>query len=172
MQPVIRPSVVEDSDELATVHIAAWQAAYRGIIPDERLDRLSPRRNAERRRQRFAEDSVRGTELVAEVGGRIAGFVMYGPPRDEVPAGWGELWVINLHPDFWRQGIGSRLFAAAEDGLRACGYSRGYLWVLEGNQRAIDFYIGRGWPPDGETKIGYDFDPPLTELRCSTDLQR
>ena len=171
MEPVIRLSAVDDSDELAAVHIAAWRAAYRGIIPDDRLDRLSLERNAERRRQRFAGPPMPGTELVAEVDGRIAGFAAYGTPRDPVPADWGELWVINLHPDFWRQGIGSRLLRAVEDGLRSLGCRRGYLWVLADNQRAIDFYCSQGWPLDGGTKLGLDFDPPLDELRCSTDLQ-
>jgi GNAT superfamily N-acetyltransferase len=172
MEPVIRLSTVEDSDELAALHVAAWRAAYRGIIPDDHLDRLSVERNAERRRQRFAGPPLPGAELVAEVDGRLAGFVGYGSPRDPVPDDWGELWVINLHPEFWRQGIGSRLFRAAEDGLRDLGYRRGYLWVLEDNQRAIDFYCSRGWPPDGGTKLGVDFDPPLNELRCSAALQR
>jgi GNAT superfamily N-acetyltransferase len=170
VDPVIRPSTIEDADELGVVHIRAWQSAYRGLVPDDYLDRLSPERNAARRRRTFIEGSSPGTELVAQVDHRIAGFVTYGPPRDTVPDGWGELWVINLHPDFWRQGIGSRLFDAAVRGLRDLGYRRGYLWVLAGNDRGIGFYRDRGWHPDGELKTDHSFDPPLTEVRCSADL--
>lgn len=81
----IRPSVAADADELGAVHVAAWRAAYRGIVPDDHLDNLDPVANAERRRHSFADGRPRVPELVAVVDGRIAGFTAYGRPRDEVP---------------------------------------------------------------------------------------
>lgn len=78
--------------------------------------------------------------------------------------------MINLHPDFWRQGIGSLLFAAAVDGLRELGYRRGYLWVIEGNDRAVEFYRRQGWHPDGARKTDLRFGPAIEELRCSAAL--
>lgn len=50
------------------------------------------------------------------------------------------------------------------------GFRTGYLWVLPGNERAVGFYRHRGWSPDGGTKIDDRFEPPVSEVRCSTDL--
>jgi ribosomal protein S18 acetylase RimI-like enzyme len=175
MEAVIRPSTPDDAEELAVVHVAAWQAAYPGLVPDDHLRRLDPARNAATRRRayaagRYPSGEEVGTELLAQVGNRIAGFVVYGNPRDDVPAGWGEVRAINLHPDFWRRGIGSQLFGAAVIGLRTAGFRYGYLWVLRGNERAIGFYRRHGWPADGQSKNDDRFDPPLVELRCSSRL--
>lgn len=169
---VIADATVEDAEGLGAAHVAAWQAAYPGLMPSGFLSRLdADARAAGWRRSIEAGDSAART-VVARVGDRVAGFVSYGPPRDEVDDGWGELWAINVHPDFWRQRVGSALFERAVSGLVEDGFRNAYLWVVRGNGRAIGFYRRMGWPPDGETKVDdrHDFDPPLVELRCSTRL--
>jgi GNAT superfamily N-acetyltransferase len=170
MEIVVRPATVADADQLGVAHVAAWQTAYAGLIPAEHLDRMDPVAQGERHRQGMTDGVQAGQILVAQVDDRVAGFAAFGPPRDDMPDGWGELRAINLHPDFWRQRIGSKLFAAATAGLAKLGYRHGYLWVLDGNERATGFYRSRGWPPDGQTKADDRFDPPLIELRCSADL--
>ena len=37
----------------------------------------------------------------------------------------------------------------AEERLRAAGFTRAHLWVLEGNDRAASFYERHGWREDG-----------------------
>lgn len=170
MEAVIRPADVGDADQLGDAHVAAWQVAYRGLIPQEQLDRLDPAVQADRHRSTLEAGDTDSQTLVAQIDDRVAGFTAFGRPREETPDRWGELRAINLHPDFWRRGIGTRLFAAAVDGLIHLGYRYGYLWVLNGNDRAVCFYRGRGWPPDGRTKDDDRFEPPLTELRCSALL--
>lgn len=170
MDLVIREAAIDDAEELGAAHVAAWQAAYPGLIPDRYLAALDPIAGSDRWRQSIANRDSASTTLVAEVGGRIAGFTSYGSPRDQVPDGWGEVWAINLHPDYWRQRIGTALFRSAVTGLIGRGYRHGYLWVLQGNERAIGFYRRQGWPADGDTKIDDQFDPPRFELRCSAAL--
>jgi hypothetical protein len=36
----IRPAISDDALPLARLHVAAWRAAYRGLVPDEFLDGL------------------------------------------------------------------------------------------------------------------------------------
>ena len=37
----IRRPTVDDAPDIASIHVSAWQAAYRGIVPDAFLDALS-----------------------------------------------------------------------------------------------------------------------------------
>lgn len=174
MDLVIREAVIDDAEGLGAAHVAAWQAAYPGLMPSGFLARLDPQARGEGWRRSIAAGDSAATVLVARIGDRVAGFASFGPPRDDVEPGWGELWAINVHPEFWRQGVGRSLFAEAATGLAALGYRHGYLWVLQGNERAISFYRRMGWAPDGGTKIDdrQGFQPPLTELRCSSALPR
>ena len=48
MRVTIRPARPEDSEAIGRVHIAAWQAAYRGLMPDEFLDGLDGTARGER----------------------------------------------------------------------------------------------------------------------------
>ena len=72
-----------------------------------------------------------------------------------------------MHPDWWAQGVGSVLFAAAEQQLIELGYDRAFLWVEKGNDRAISFYTNRRWLDDGGTLEDTRFDPAVAERRHS-----
>ncbi|WP_026817921.1 GNAT family N-acetyltransferase [Arthrobacter castelli] len=179
---VIRPPGPADARELAEVHIAAWRAAYRGVMSDEFLDGIDVERRESGWRLQI-EDPREGTAyLVAETASRIAGFVIVGPPVGDADAGSsaddgaspanrvGQLYAINLHPDLWARGIGTLLLRAAEDRLRGLGYTSAYLWVEQSNERAIAFYIGAGWAADGGTKEDTAYSPPVTVKRYRKNL--
>jgi hypothetical protein len=51
----IRRATTDDAGSLARVHVDAWRAAYRGLVPDERLANLSYARSEERFRRSLAE---------------------------------------------------------------------------------------------------------------------
>jgi GNAT superfamily N-acetyltransferase len=165
--PTIRRVRREDVEGLIDVHIASWQAAYRGQIPDAILDRLDstrPRRRA--LWDSFIEDE-RQPAFLAERDGEILGFVHVGPARPPVDASIGELYAIYLHPKAWDQGIGRALFAVGEDALSSLGYETAILWVLETNRRARDFYEAAGWRADGQTKIEERPGATFREVRYS-----
>src|SRR5690606_15007932 len=92
----IRPAVPEDAEEIERIRIAGWRTAYRGILPDAVLDSLVPRaaRHAERIRD------PRGTgDAVALLDGRPAGWIAYGPARDDdVPTGTAEIYGCYVDP--------------------------------------------------------------------------
>ncbi|WGW13552.1 GNAT family N-acetyltransferase [Saxibacter everestensis] len=164
---LIRAAEDRDAPRLAEVHVAAWRAAYKDVMSAEYLESLDIERSTSFWRRQISEPRPGVSQLVAETGDGVVGFAIVGPPRDDVAPGTGQLWAINLHPDSWGQGIGSKLFGAAEQLLRRLGYAAGYLWVEQGNDRAIRFYRGRGWPADGASKVDVDTTPPLTENRHS-----
>jgi len=102
--------------------------------------------------------------LVAEAGGRLAGFVSVGAPMHAPPdPGLGELHAIYVDPPAQGAGVGTRLLAAGEDELRAQGYGRALLCVFVRNELARAFYERHGWAPE---------DPPVVlDDRWSPELR-
>jgi RimJ/RimL family protein N-acetyltransferase len=145
----VRPAEPSDAHELAVVHVRAWQAAYQGLISQQYLDNLDvvERTAAWGRGLGDAGSGVR--VLVAEVDGRVVGFVNFGRARDVESEADGEVYAINVHPDHWQVGAGSALLTAAQRGLADLGYRRAVLWVLPGNTRARRFYQRFGWAAEG-----------------------
>lgn len=137
----IRHAAIDDALEIATVHVAAWQTAYRGIIPDDILDSL----DLENRRQaweRIITDLQTNTKilLVAVLGGAIAGFASGGPPAVPVEDFDGELYALYVSPDSQRRGIGRRLVTAFAVEMKNNGTTSLVLWSLAENTQARGFY--------------------------------
>lgn len=139
---MIRDAVPADAEAIARAHVAAWRTAYRGIVPDALLDRLSVAARYERAREALAAPGP-GRTFVAELDGEVAGWCRTGPARDDDPPGETELWALYVSPDAWGRGTGAAL-------LREAGAEGAtYLWTLEANDRARRFYERHGWVCDG-----------------------
>lgn len=167
--PAARPATPADADAIGLVHARSWQAACRGMLPREYLDRIDPAQRADRWRRVLAGDGAgRDGILVAEVpDGGIIGFVSFGATRDsDLDTGdTGEVYALYAAPASWGTGAGRALLSGAVAGLARVGYADAALWVLDSNDRARRFYARAGWAPDGAVKIepGLGFD--LTEVR-------
>jgi GNAT superfamily N-acetyltransferase len=164
----IRRAAVGDATAIAVVHVRAWQAAYRGLIPRDYLDSLDPEERAERWADILAaEDWPRAGTLVATSGSDIAGFAVVCPSRDEGadPLTVGEIPAIYLLPTHWGTGLGRQLMHSALSLLGEGGYRQATLWVLDTNERAQRFYRVGGWRPDGTVKQDTSHGIALDELR-------
>ena len=138
--------------------MASWRDAYRGLVPDDYLDRLSVDERERTRREHLEDPSSDWGTLVADDGGRVVGFSTYGPSRDDdATAATGEVPAIYLDPDVVGTGVGRELLAETIVELRAAGFTRASLWVLEGNDRARRFYEKAGWAWDGSVSA-HSFD--------------
>jgi [ribosomal protein S18]-alanine N-acetyltransferase len=78
--------------------------------------------------------------IVASADGRIAGFVLVDIDRKG-----GHIITIDVHPDYRRTGLGSKLMQEAEGRLGASGVSEVRLEVAVDNSTAIAFYKRRGY---------------------------
>lgn len=170
--PTLRLANPSDAYALAEMHVAAWQVAYRGLLPDDFLEGLTVAARAERWQQLLA-DSPRRTWVACEAD-RVVGFVSVGICRDDdaLPDLTGEIYGLYVHPDKWRLGMGALLMAQALYALKLAGYAEATLWVLRGNRRARDFYEASGFVPDGAAKVdtnaaGISFD----EVRYRRPIQ-
>lgn len=137
---------------VAELHVASWHVAYRGLLPDAYLDGLRPEIRAARYRFAGDEPGEPATMLAVE-DGVLCGFATSGPSRDGDAPGAGELYGIYAHPDWWDQGVGRMLIAAARARLAGHGYGTALLWVLVGNTRAERFYEADGWRADGSRRL-------------------
>jgi GNAT superfamily N-acetyltransferase len=146
----IRAARPEDARPVAEVHVDSWRHTYRGVLPDEYLDRLSVDDRESMWLGAFADPDPKSGALVAEADGHLVGFASFGPSRDEdVPDGTGEVPAIYVEPAALGTGVGRELFAAVTETLRDAGFTRATLWVLEANASARRFYEKAGWSWDG-----------------------
>lgn len=78
---IIRPAIIGNARPITEIHVESWQAAYRGLIPDEVLDALS----AEQREAMWGKLIIAGRPslLVAETFGQVVGFSAFGPCQDK-----------------------------------------------------------------------------------------
>ena len=147
---LVRGARPEDARTVAEVHVASWRHTYRGLLPDDYLERLSVDDREAMWLGAFADPDPKSGAFVAEVDGRIVGFASFGPSRDEDAAErTGEVPAIYVDPPVLGTGVGRELFEAATIALRDAGFARGTLWVLEANALARRFYEKAGWRWDG-----------------------
>jgi ribosomal protein S18 acetylase RimI-like enzyme len=84
--------------------------------------------------------------LVAELGGRVCGYVCYGPtPMTE--GTWDLYWIV-AHPDLRGRGVASALVAAMESELRSLGARRVRVETShqDGYGAAHRFYLRHQYP--------------------------
>jgi GNAT superfamily N-acetyltransferase len=150
MPGTVREATASDAAVLASVHLASWRSAYRGLAPDTFLASLQMGERTARWREQLTHRPLGQVTHVAEVDGEIVGFAAGGACRDEdAGADVGELYAIYVDPGSWRQGVGGLLLAASLDSLRGREFVEARLWVLEANAVARAFYEHSGWAADG-----------------------
>ena len=137
----------DDFDAVAHIYVKSWQTAYRGIVPQHYLDKLTHDRWSGMLR---AEPSM---SIGLFVDGRVIGTSSISADRDSEREGCGEIVSIYLLPEFVGQGHGKRLMDAALQKLWSDGYADAYLWALTGNTRAAGFYEHMGFSRTGRTQL-------------------
>jgi ribosomal protein S18 acetylase RimI-like enzyme len=170
MNDEIRQARVDDVDELGRVHVRAWQAAYRGVMPDEYLDGL---RASDRSAMwaRFLHDPHPDRRLhVVTVEDRVVGFACFGICRDAEDVPLGELYAINLDPEFWGRGLGRKLLSEVTQELGAFG-DAAVLWVVPENVRARGLYESAGWLDDGGRRHDEELGARVDEMRYRITLR-
>ena len=161
---ILRRAEPKDAIGVSRVHVRAWQAGYRALLPDDYLEQLRP----EHRAQKYDFDTTdpsRPQTIVAEEEGVILGFATTVPARDAQAVGSGELSALHVDPEQWGRGIGVALISAARNRLVADGFQDAIVWVLSGNVRALRFYMKDGWLADGISRTDVVWGLQVQEIR-------
>ncbi len=145
----IRKATTDDTEAIAAVARASWEADYPDI-----LSRETAREGVE---EWYAPEKIEA-EIesdalipVAEVGEEVAGFAH--AVEDEQGGTILRLYVV---PDHRREGVGGDLLEHARDALDARGAERVRAMVLADNEVGNEFYQRFGFElaEEGETVIG------------------
>lgn len=129
----------DDRMMISKVYEESWKSAYKGIIPQDYLDSIPEGRWAPNL------DNQSWNTLVCIDNGKIIGTSSFCKSRFEQFQGWGEIISIYLLPDYIGKGYGKILMEAALLELKKQGYKNIFLWVLEENIKARNFYEHYGF---------------------------
>jgi ribosomal protein S18 acetylase RimI-like enzyme len=167
----IRGAATSDAKAIATIHLASWRAAYRGIVPDQFLIGITlESRIARWQRALSLSESPLVVTTVAVNGDAILGVCSSGPRQWPESSSFGEIYALHVEPGSWRRGIGRLLLDDSLERLAARGFAAAVLWVLRDNWNARRFYEARGWSITGEEMVEERDGYAIPETRYAISL--
>lgn len=147
MEAEIRTLNESDAGQVRTIASLSWHWAYAGIFSVDFIDKWIDRSYlVESIREDIRRMHEKGDILFHGIftNGAMAGFAEYRTSGSAA-----ELLRLYLLPAYTRMGLGTRLMATAEDALKSRGVRECTLNVHESNNRAISFYMSRGFSESG-----------------------
>lgn len=139
---------VEDAEDLTDLHLDVWEEAYADLMPASVFTaRRAGRAERIARWAAIIDDGASRNLLALAPDGRLLGFASTGNGRDDDEALPPlELMALYVRASSYGTGVGHALLE------EAVGEAPCYLWVLDGNERAIGFYERHGFAFDGATQ--------------------
>lgn len=134
-----RLATLADAKDIAALHTANWQSAYRGMLSDHYLDEVAPTERQDVWHDRLSVPERGQWVLVAKHDEDLVGFICI---RRFAEPEFGAL-LDNLHvnADQRGSGIGKKLMQHGAEWLHGVDPSTAlYLYVLVDNFPAIQFY--------------------------------
>lgn len=147
---MIRKACLDDASRLAEILIFAKRSAYRPIF---RNDKVS---FGEMQVLPLALNFINNPDLLESIIVFDDEFVRGFANTRLVSTGDATMMrLVELYVDpfFQHQGIGEKLFLEIESNSKRIGASNIFLWVLEKNRAAIQFYEKHGFAPTGEREL-------------------
>lgn len=139
----LRPATVSDTSLIASMHTISWQHSYRTMLPDRYLDHDIVEERLNYWKAKMDKSPHRMTQIAENDEGQAIGFFCGDWDPDTRMA-----LLDNLHvlPEHQGKGAGGILMRAFKNwAVDECGATQFYLFVLEQNKAAIEFYERTGW---------------------------
>lgn len=143
MEYKIRKMTFSFAEDFGRVIYTAWGETYKGLMPDSILEG----RSLERWVQRTKENSE--NKYIAFANGKAVEIVGFLPQaRDFVTDNEsGEIMALYVLKEYQKQGIGKALMNKA---LKDISSDKVTLFVLKGNENALEFYKHMGFELTGK----------------------
>ena len=143
MEYLIRSSNKNDVYGVSHVVTISWNETYKGLVPDNELEKLKTNEDERARRalEKFENDEYR--QLVLEIDREIVGFVRFGKSEDTDFDNCGEIFAFYIINKYHGLGFGRKLFELACDELKKEGFDKMIIACLKGNP-TNEFYKHMG----------------------------
>ncbi|MBP5280747.1 MAG: GNAT family N-acetyltransferase [Erysipelotrichaceae bacterium] len=149
----------DDRYAISRIYEEGWKHAYKGIIPDDYLNRIKPGQWANNL------DIEGWHNLVCIENESYIATSTFSRSRDERHPDWGEIISIYVLPEYIGKGYGNKLLKTALNELKKMGFNDVFLWVLEDNHQARSFYEKNGFIYNGDRSVIKLGGKELTEVR-------
>ncbi len=126
-----RAASAADAASIAAIDVETWRTTYAGMLSDETLLRLDPRRRADAWRRAIRREP--GDTLVIEEADVVVGFGSCGAQRTADLPFVGEVFTLYVEPDFQGRGHGRQLLTGLFERLLQRGLGSALVWVLREN---------------------------------------
>lgn len=119
----IRPFRIDEIEAVVALSLSAWAPVFESfeqILGSTIYRRIYPDWQASQRAtvEMICGDIDKNTTLVADIDGRIAGFIVYALNSADKT---GEVELLAVHPDYQNDGIGTELNNVALDAMQQGG---------------------------------------------------
>ena len=144
---LIREAEKTDVNAMAEVVSDSWKAAYSELISEDDMKLFA---NVVRREELFKAGIEKGKlTYVMLCGGEVKGVCSVERYEKDGFSDTAEIDQFYLAPSVIGKGLGSRLMEYILKELSDKGFKQVVLFVMEGNERAVRFYVQNGFKPDG-----------------------
>jgi ribosomal protein S18 acetylase RimI-like enzyme len=156
----LRRAVVEDAQAIGAVFDAAVRDGWTYLGELAQTSMFTPEDWVQ-----LVEDHQPPNVLVVAVDDmrRVVGYVAAHPAD-------GEMFLLFVDPPYAGRGIGRALLEVAHARLREAGCREAFLFVHEGNARALGVYAAAGYEPDGSERVSDFRGTRVREVRLVKQL--
>jgi len=162
---MIRRALSADAATVGHIHVESWKVAYRGLMPDEVIERTDLAY-----RTRFWTERIADPQwpvFLFEEDGNAFAFCQMIPSRDsdDDPTHVGHITSLHVLPQLRGRGYGRMLLDHVLAEFMRRGFSEVTLWVLEENSSARTFYEKCGFALDGGARCYPHTEVPEVRYR-------
>jgi RimJ/RimL family protein N-acetyltransferase len=166
MDITIRLAKAVDTSDIAELMAHSLEAVYRDVLPEKYIRETKAKYPTH---FNFITDE-NNTHYVIQADNKTIGITAITPPTDDdVDDNCYEIHGVWLHPDYYRQGIGTKAMKFIFEIIRNLGKTVIVVRVLEKNINFIKFYEKCGFTVDGKTGT-VDVGEAMNYIRMKRDL--
>lgn len=145
MEIIIKDMTENEIEGKAFVHWKSWQESYKGIVDDNYLKEKVTLEACKEMAYKWPDNLI-----VAMDGSKTVGFCGYGKSENSDLKDCGEIFALYVLKEYQNQKVGYTLMQEALRRLEK--FPNIAVWVLTGNEKAINFYKRVGFAFDGVTQ--------------------
>jgi RimJ/RimL family protein N-acetyltransferase len=134
-----------DYKKIGIVHHQSWMETYPNLLPDSYLKKRSEESSIKRWQNILDNERDQSiTFILVDQDENALGFIRGGKARDHYEGLDGELYALYVLEDSQKKGLGKKIFEIFKVAMKESGFKAFYLWVLENNLKAQQFYEEMG----------------------------